>query len=131
MAASEDIWLVHLLYLRLNMFAYIVAAPLVMALAFFRESELGHDGAEAAGLWTLLQVAVGDDLGGNLRESEEFRTGILETGGRVVDGDEFFLAGRNHEGLDMLSERINVVDLEPVVASVTSARTANRPLLKR
>ena len=34
-----------------------------MAITFFLEPKLGHDGSEAAVVGTLLQVAVGDNLG--------------------------------------------------------------------
>ena len=89
-----------------------------MPYTFFLEPELGHDGAEAAGFWALLEIAEGDDLGGDLREGEELRTGILETGGREVDGYELLLAGGDHEGLDVLLERLDVIEVEPVVEAV-------------
>ena len=62
MAASEDVRLVHLLYFRFNMFTYIVTATFQVSFAFPGESELGHDGSETAGVWTLLQITEGNDL---------------------------------------------------------------------
>ena len=70
-----------MLNLGLGMFVDIVARSSdVVANAFFCEAELRHDGAEAAGIGILLEVAEGADPGGDLGEGEEFRAGIIEAG---------------------------------------------------
>ena len=91
----------HLLNLELGMFVDIVARSSDVANAFFCEAELRHDGAEAAGIGILLEVAEGADPGGDLGEGEEFRAGIIEAGGRVAEGDKLLLAGGGHEGVDV------------------------------
>ena len=89
-----------------------------MSAARLRETELGHDGAEAAAVGVFLQAAEGDDLRGDLGECQEMRAGILFAGGGEVDGDELLLAGGDHEGIDVLLEAVDVVEVEPVVEAV-------------
>ena len=59
MSASEDFRIVHLFNLWLGMFADIITPGAVVPAARLFEAELRHDGAEAAGIGILLEVAKG------------------------------------------------------------------------
>jgi len=53
------------------MFANPVTTSTIVAFTFLDESQLCHDGSEAAGVGVLLQVAPHADLGGDFGEGEE------------------------------------------------------------
>ena len=108
MAASENFWMAQSFYFVLCVFSYIIASSAGASLAFFLEPELGHDGAEAAVVGAFLQVAVGDDLGGNFAQGEEDGAGFFGLCRREVDGDDVLLALWHHKGLDVLFERLDV-----------------------
>ena len=63
MSASEYLRMAQALFLSLCVFTDIVSTCASMPIAASLEPKLGHDGTEAAVVGTLLQVAVGDDLG--------------------------------------------------------------------
>lgn len=71
MAASKEIGRAHFVYFRLQMFANPVTTSTIVAFTFLDESQLCHDGSEAAGGGVLLQVAPHADLGGDFGEGEE------------------------------------------------------------
>ena len=71
MSASEDFRIVQTLNFWLGMFANIIPSSSAVAVARLFEAELRHDGAEAAGIGILLEVAEGADPGGDLGEGEE------------------------------------------------------------
>ena len=71
MTPLKDLRMPHLVDLRLCMLVYIIATSATMADAFTLKPELGHDGAEAAGVGILLQAAERNDLGGYFGQGEE------------------------------------------------------------
>ena len=117
MTPLKDLRIAQTLNLRLRKFTYIIASPAAVPATRLFEAELGHDGSEASAIGILLEVADGADLGGDLCQGEEFRSCLLEAGGGVAEGDELLLVGLDHETLDMGLERLDVVEVEPVVES--------------
>ena len=59
MSASEDFRIVQMLNFWLGMFANIIPSSSAVVAARLFEAELRHDGAEAAGIGILLEVAKG------------------------------------------------------------------------
>ena len=59
MTPLKYLWIVQTLYLRLRMFTNIIPSSSAVVAARLFGAELRHDGAEAAGIGILLQVAKG------------------------------------------------------------------------